>query len=281
MKKSGAFFVCLLLTLLCYAPIARAQDTLRLKAITYNLRFGELASLEELAARIASEKPDMVALQEVDCHTRREGIPHQHGKDFATELGFRTGMFPLYGKTIAFAGGWYGIGLLTARPYLGVRKLMLPQASAQEESRALLLVTVEVGQDTVVFASTHLGLSEESRRMQTECILNELKRSRYPVLLGGDFNAEPDAAEIAAMTSGCDLLCGMQPTFPADAPDVKIDYLFGYPAVGGRSNRRGSCLPACPITGRSFRSSRWHAERKSGKFGSDRFLVRGLQRNTG
>lgn len=172
----------------------------------------------------------MVALQEVDCHTRREGIPHQHGKDFATELGFRTGMFPLYGKTIAFAGGWYGIGLLTARPYLGVRKLMLPQASAQEESRALLLVTVEVGQDTVVFASTHLGLSEESRRMQTECILNELKRSRYPVLLGGDFNAEPDAAEIAAMTSGCDLLCGMQPTFPADAPDVKIDYLFGYPA---------------------------------------------------
>ena len=170
MKKSGAFFVCLLLTLLCCAPIARAQDTLRLKAITYNLRFGELASLEELAARIASEKPDMVALQEVDCHTRREGIPHQHGKDFATELGFRTGMFPLYGKTIAFAGGWYGIGLLTARPYLGVRKLMLPQASAQEESRALLLVTVEVGQDTVVFASTHLGLSEESRRMQTECI---------------------------------------------------------------------------------------------------------------
>lgn len=107
---------------------------------------------------------------------------------------------------------------------------MLPQASAQEESRVLLLVTVEVGQDTVVFASTHLGLSEESRRMQTECILNELKRSRYPVLLGGDFNAEPDAAEIAAMTSGCDLLCGMQPTFPADAPDVKIDYLFGYPA---------------------------------------------------
>ena len=230
MKKSGAFFVCLLLTLLCCAPIARAQDTLRLKAITYNLRFGELASLEELAARIASEKPDMVALQEVDCHTRREGSPHQHGKDFATELGFRTGLFPLYGKTIAFAGGWYGIGLLTARPYLGVRKLMLPQASAQEESRALLLVTVEVGQDTVVFASTHLGLSEESRRMQTECILNELKRSRYPVLLGGDFNAEPDAAEIAAMTSGCDLLCGMQPTFPADAPDVKIDYLFGYPA---------------------------------------------------
>ena len=106
---------------------------MRLKAITYNLRFGELASLEELAARIASEKPDMVALQEVDCHTRREGIPHQHGKDFATELGFRTGMFPLYGKTIAFAGGWYGIGLLTARPYLGVRKLMLPQASAQDQ----------------------------------------------------------------------------------------------------------------------------------------------------
>lgn len=230
MKKTGAVSFCFLLALLFASPAGRAQDTLRLKIMTYNLRFGELASLEELALRIESEKPDMVALQEVDCHTCREGVGHQHGKDFATELGFRTGMFPLYGKTIAFAGGWYGIGLLTAVPYVEVRKLMLPQASAQEESRALLLVTVEAGRDTVVFASTHLGLSEESRRMQTEFIVNEVKESRYPVLLGGDFNAEPGTAEIATMTAEGNLLCGMQPTFPADDPDVRIDYLFGYPA---------------------------------------------------
>ena len=62
-----------------------------------------------------------------------------------TELGLRTGMFPLYGKTIPHAGGWYGIGILTAGPYISVQKLMLPQASATEEPRALLLATIEAG----------------------------------------------------------------------------------------------------------------------------------------
>lgn len=68
--------------------------------------------------------------------------------------------------------------------------------------------------------------------MQTECILNELKRSRYPVLLGGDFNAEPDAAEIAAMTSGCDLLM-------RDAADLS-----------GRRSRRQDRLPVRYPAGR-------------------------------
>ena len=61
-------------------------------------------------------------------------------------------MFPLYGKTIPHAGGWYGIGILTAGPYISVQKLMLPQASATEEPRALLLATIEAGGDTIVFA---------------------------------------------------------------------------------------------------------------------------------
>ena len=46
--------------------VAYAQDTLRVRVMTYNLRFGELASLEELAHHIKSFKPDFVALQEVD-----------------------------------------------------------------------------------------------------------------------------------------------------------------------------------------------------------------------
>ena len=33
-----------------------AQDTLRIKVMTYNIRFGELASLEELASHIKSFK---------------------------------------------------------------------------------------------------------------------------------------------------------------------------------------------------------------------------------
>ena len=80
MKKYLLLFLCLTL------GVAYAQDTLRVRVMTYNLRFGELASLEELAHHIKSFKPDFVALQEVDSKTDRKRTPHQKGKDFISEL---------------------------------------------------------------------------------------------------------------------------------------------------------------------------------------------------
>ena len=77
---------------------AYAQDTLRVKVMTYNLRFGELADLKDLAAHIKSFNPDFVALQEVDSKTNRERTPHQRGKDFISELAYYSGMFGIYGK---------------------------------------------------------------------------------------------------------------------------------------------------------------------------------------
>ena len=65
---------------------AQKQDTLRIRVMTYNLRFGELASLEQIAEHIKAFKPDFVALQEVDSKTFRERAPKQNGKDFITEL---------------------------------------------------------------------------------------------------------------------------------------------------------------------------------------------------
>ena len=78
MKKYLLLFLCLTL------GVAYAQDTLRVRVMTYNLRFGELASLEELAHHIKSFKPDFVALQEVDSKTDRKrtlsvvGVPLYH-----------------------------------------------------------------------------------------------------------------------------------------------------------------------------------------------------------
>ena len=80
MKKYLLLFLCLTL------GVAYAQDTLRVRVMTYNLRFGELASLEELAHHIKSFKPDFVALQEVDSKTDRKRTPHQKGKDLYPNL---------------------------------------------------------------------------------------------------------------------------------------------------------------------------------------------------
>ena len=74
MKKYLLLFLCLTL------GVAYAQDTLRVRVMTYNLRFGELASLEELAHHIKSFKPDFVALQEVDSKTDRKRTRIRRGR---------------------------------------------------------------------------------------------------------------------------------------------------------------------------------------------------------
>ena len=67
------YIVSTLLTLaFCTTAMAKeTKDTLTLRIMTYNLRFGELSSLEQLGAHIKAFQPDFVALEEVDCFTTR------------------------------------------------------------------------------------------------------------------------------------------------------------------------------------------------------------------
>ena len=224
----------LLLTLFLTLGVVYAQDTIRVRVMTYNLRFGELASLEELANHIKSFKPDFVALQEVDSKTDRTRAPHQKGKDFISELSYHTGLFGLYAKTIDYATGYYGIGILSKYPYTSTQKTMLPHPIKKHERRAMLEGLFEVGNDTLVFASTHLDVnSPETRAEQIKFITNHFGDCKYPVILGGDFNARHYSEAIRGMDSwfaASNNDFGM----PAWKPVIKIDYLFALPQKGWR-----------------------------------------------
>lgn len=224
----------LILFLLFLCGTGYAQDTLRVKVMTYNLRFGELASLEELAAHIKSFKPDFVALQEVDCKTNRTRSLHQAGKDFISELAYYTGMQGLYGKTIDYGGGYYGIGILSKYPYISTQKNLLPWPEKSHEPRALLEGLFDMNGDTIVFASTHLDVKlAPTREMQSAFICSHFKNSPYPVIVGGDFNAAPSSKAIKGnMLKEWFLGTNDDLTFPAWKPTVKIDYLFARPIEG-------------------------------------------------
>lgn len=71
MKYLREILLCVVLTAACSVATLHGGDSLSLKIMTYNLRFGEKASLEELAEAIRAQRPDLVALQEIDCRTRR------------------------------------------------------------------------------------------------------------------------------------------------------------------------------------------------------------------
>ncbi|MBQ7823229.1 MAG: endonuclease/exonuclease/phosphatase family protein [Bacteroidaceae bacterium] len=227
--KKFVFVFCCIGFLFAISNVS-AQETKKLRIMTYNLRYGELASMERLAAFISEQKPDIVAIQEVDCMTRRPSVKHQHDVHFITELGYYTKMFPLYGKTIPHAGGWYGIGILTKYPYVNVEKTMLPR-TGNAEPRALLAATVEIGEDTIVFACSHLDYTtSEARQKQVKEIKSVLENQPYPVIVGGDFNAEPDSPEIAEMFKQWAPFSNKDFTFSSSKPSCKIDYLFGFPA---------------------------------------------------
>ena len=232
------FLLTILISILaCNSISAQKQDTLRIRVMTYNLRFGELASLEQIAEHIKAFKPDFVALQELDSKTFRERAPKQNGKDFITELGYRTEMYPLYGKSITYMGGYYGIGILSKHPYFKVEKMMLPRPQ-EKEQRVMLQGTFEVnGTDTITFASTHLDyFSEDTRFLQIKTITEALQKSPYPVILGGDFNARPDSKTVQKGMADWELLTNSDLTFPSHKPSIKIDYLFGYPKNNSKSN---------------------------------------------
>jgi len=232
--KQFLFFLCFLATITCKAqsPDTAHNETVRLKIMSYNLRFGELASLEELAAFIKAQEPDIVAVQEVDCRTYRDRTPKQHGKDFITELGYHTGMLTAYGKTIPYAGGYYGIGILSKYPLASVERIYLPLTENGKEQRAVLVADVEYRQNKYfTFACTHLDYTNTQERQGQGAKLNEvLLKRQYPVIVAGDFNARPESVEIREGMSAWRRVCNDEPTVPADSPRNKIDYIFCYPA---------------------------------------------------
>jgi len=227
-----------LLILICFFSffnIHAQTDSIELKILNYNIRFGELASLEELAEFIKREDPDVVALQEVDIRTYRERAPDQNGKDFITELGYRTGLLSAFGKTIPYKGGYYGIGILSKFPLALVERIYLPKTEHGKEQRALLLADIEYKEGSYfTFVSTHLDFTNTKERQIQVQKLNEVLLNRpYPIIVAGDFNARPDSEEIeVGMSQWMQISNNEKATIPAKNPKSQIDYIFSYPKDG-------------------------------------------------
>ena len=217
------------------------NQSLKIKVMSYNLHFGELASLEELANHIKAFKPDFVALQEVDCNTHRKRAPHQHNKNFINELAYLTGMFGLYGKTIDYSDGYYGIGILSRYPYISVQKTLLPHIEKNFEQRIILEGVFDVEGDTLIFASTHLDAqSEETRILQAQSISEHFAKTKYPTLIGGDFNATPTSEVIKQMRKNWFYDPSEEPTIPSQNPTRRIDFIFAKPIKGWKVIRSQS-----------------------------------------
>ena len=201
----------------------------QLRIMTYNLRFGELADMDRLAAEIKAYNPDFVALQEVDANANRTATKVNRGLNYISELAQRTGLFGYYGRAIDFAGGYFGIGILSRYPAEKIEKLELPNPG-NEEPRVLLMGTFEMPGQNFIFASTHLDYANhETRKKQAQFVTRVLSEAPYPAVLAGDFNATNGQIYIDIFKSKMKELSNDRKTWPADVPQKKLDFIFAYP----------------------------------------------------
>ncbi len=216
--------------LFCIAAQAgNGGDTL--KVMCYNLRFGELSPIPDIARYIASENPDIVAVQECDWATNRPKAPHQNGVKFMNELAYHSGMFGIYGKAIDYRGGYYGIGILSRYPILNMETIPLPDVGKHEQ-RVMLVAEVELpGGKTVTMVCTHLEVATpESRMVQARFVEKQLRKIKGPVILAGDMNAEPGTPEMDYFLKNWKDITNSELTFHSRKPVSKIDWMFARPA---------------------------------------------------
>ena len=210
---------------------AEKGDTLKL--MTYNLRFGELASMKDIADYISSENPDIIALQECDWGTYRERAVHQNGVRFVNELAYHTGMFGVYGKSIKYRGGYYGLGLLSKYPVLKFERVLLPN-DGKTEQRSMLIADIELPDGKVItFVTTHLEVKTAEMRIEQVRFINEyLKDCPNQIFLAGDMNATPDSEEMALLRKDWKDLTDRVFTYHTSKPEIKIDYIYSRPSSG-------------------------------------------------
>ena len=187
--------------------------------LTWNVRncrgLDDITDYQRVAEIIKRIDPAVVALQELDSATLRS-----NGVVVLDELARRTNMYPVYGPSIDFQGGKYGVGILTKERPLRWRFVPLP---GREESRSLLIVELK----KVIICCSHFSLNEEDR-LESAIIINDMfNDSAKPVILAGDLNASPESEVIKRLEEKWTMLNNPGiPSFPADNPVRCIDYIF-------------------------------------------------------
>ncbi len=222
---------------LLFACQPKVHDT---RLMSYNVRNGygmdDSVSIARVAEVIKKEMPDVVAIQELDSVTKR-----CKGVYVLGELARLTGMYDTYAPAIDFNGGKYGVGMLSKEKPLHVYRHALP---GREEARTLLMVEFE----DFVCGCMHLSLTEEDRLASISIIKEELGRFKKPVFIAGDWNDDPNSEFIQQIQKHFTLLSAVnQFTYPADTPNITIDYVAVSQFIPVNFKKREAYVVEAPV----------------------------------
>lgn len=256
-----------------------------MKIGTLNLQYGTGADgqrpsariLLDAASEIAEEKPDVLALQEVDNFNPRSAFEEQ-AEVLAEELEMN-----FHRVRTSFGSG---LAILSPHPIESTHDFTLPKVTGAirktdsrflggwrvkpEQQRKVAYARIWIdGTEPIIFASTHFEARAETARRQLALALGgflrvagECATNEDPLILAGDFNLTPGVVsqvltnlpqnlrEISRENPAVTLPVGecpafqslaSAPTYPANQPSAQIDHIVATGvAPGAASTRRFS-----------------------------------------
>jgi endonuclease/exonuclease/phosphatase family metal-dependent hydrolase len=183
------------------AALSVAQPALgrTLRVLTYNIHHSEgsdfVFDLNRIASTIITANPDLVALQELDQGNTRSGVSVFE----LNQLASLTGMQGYFGKTINFASGEYGNGILVRSDITIGTIVNHPMPSpAGFEARAVIEASLSFAglnstQEFTFFATHFDNSSETNRNAQAAYVNGLVAGSAKPAILAGDLNSRPSS----------------------------------------------------------------------------------------
>lgn len=217
--SNGKNAIIALLSIIFACDISATAQMLRV--MTYNIRNGigmdEKADIMRTSEVIRRHSADIIAMQEVDSCTNRS-----NGTDIAKLLSEATGMHATFAPAIDFDGGRYEVALLSRTKPAKIHRVPLP---GREERRTALIAEFP----ECAVCCTHLSLTPDDQIASTGILTDTLPVivPGKPIILMGDFNAEPESATIEALRQSFTLLSDQEAhTWPSDTPSQTLDYIF-------------------------------------------------------
>jgi endonuclease/exonuclease/phosphatase family metal-dependent hydrolase len=180
-------------------------------------------SLEQQAEIINKAKAHWIGLQEIDKKCNRSGNIDQ--VDMFATLTNSAGFF---GKFMDYDSGEYGLASLSRLKIKDSKILPLPEGA---EPRVALIQTVEINNNLeVVMVNLHLDWTTSDRRLpQAKTLLDTIKDVKHPVIIIGDFNAEPGSPTLQLFEKNGFLPVkkeGDRLTWNAITPTKELDHIY-------------------------------------------------------
>ena len=212
-------------------PDLAPEDSGEIRAITYNIHQGfdvhGMPSLDEIVDVLESERPDIIALQEVP-----RGWLVNGATDTLSWLSQRLNMHSAWGPA---TDRFWGNAILSRYPLTDVKHWYMPNNDELRLNRSVLMATIDVHGQPVQVVATHLhhvGREPHYRLVQVQALLDTVDWNRPSILLG-DLNAQPHHAELQRLSrAGIDnhrSELGVPvsvPTYPAERPRRQIDFVL-------------------------------------------------------